>query len=198
MGMADRVVLWRRLDDFGAERCQLRQTDDGWRLAGTVVAVAGAVPALIEYQVDTDQRWLTREVAVTATIGAGAPVNLRLSVDAAGQWQAARQTAPPTPWLTAAELFGLNDIDLAFSPVTNILPFRRLQPTVGETIAVTAAWLRFPELVIEPLPQTYHRLNQHRYSYASHGGAFTAELLVDEFGLIRRYEGLFERVAVSD
>lgn len=85
MGRADRVVLWRRLDDFGAERCQLSQTGDGWRLAGTVVTVAGAVPALIEYQVDTDPGWLTREVAVTATIGVEAPVNLRLGVDAAAR-----------------------------------------------------------------------------------------------------------------
>ena len=39
---------------------------------------------------------------------------------------------------------GCRDIDLNFSPSTNVLPIRRLSLDVGDQAAVRAAWLRFP------------------------------------------------------
>jgi hypothetical protein len=79
--------------------------------------------------------------------------------------------------------------------VTNTLPIRRLAPAIGESIDVTAAWVRFPELTLEPLPQRYTRLSERRYRYESNGGAFVAELEVDDAGLVITYEGGWERVA---
>ena len=94
-------------------------------------------------------------------------------------------------------LHGLIDVDLGFSPVTNTLPIRRLDPAIGEAVAVTAAWVRFPELTIEPLPQRYIRLAERRYRYESAGGAFVAEIEVDDLGLVTAYEGGWRRIAVS-
>jgi uncharacterized protein len=62
---------------------------------------------------------------------------------------------------------------------------------------VTAAWVRFPELTIEPLPQRYIRLADRRYHYESAGGAFIAEIEVDDLGIVTTYEGGWQRVAVS-
>ena len=42
----------------------------------------------------------------------------------------------------------LVDIDLALTPTINTLPVRRLHPAVRETVAVSAVWLRCPELTI--------------------------------------------------
>jgi hypothetical protein len=96
-----------------------------------------------------------------------------------------------------AALHGLVDVDLGFSPVTNTLPIRRLEPAIGEVVAVTAAWVRFPELTIEPLPQRYVRLAERRYRYESAGGAFVAEIEVDDLGLVTTYEGGWRRIAAS-
>jgi hypothetical protein len=62
---------------------------------------------------------------------------------------------------------------------------------------VTAAWLRFPELTLEPLSQRYVRLDERRYRYESQGGSFVAELEVDDLGLVVHYEGGWQRVATS-
>ena len=59
---------------------------------------------------------------------------------------------------------------------------------------LTAAWIRFPELAIEPLPQEYRRLSERRYRYTSRGGAFTAEIDVDEHGVVVDYQGVWQRV----
>jgi hypothetical protein len=77
------------------------------------------------------------------------------------------------------------------------LPIRRLDPAIGEAVALTAVWVRFPELTIEPLPQRYIRLAERRYRYESAGGAFVAEIEVDDLGLVTTYEGGWRRIAVS-
>jgi hypothetical protein len=106
----------------------------------------------------------------------------------------------PRPLPAAMEIpavAGCLDVDLAFTPATNILPLRRLGLAVGESREMTAAWVRFPDLSIEPLAQRYTRLDERRVRYESRGGAFTAELEVDELGLVVRYPPLWERVAVE-
>ena len=59
---------------------------------------------------------------------------------------------------------------------------------------MTAAWVRFPELTVEPLTQCYERTGDRLYRYSSGGGAFTADIEVDELGLVVRYPPLWERV----
>jgi uncharacterized protein len=62
----------------------------------------------------------------------------------------------------------------------------------GSWIAnVCAAWVRFPELTIEPLEQRYTRLAAHRYLYESTGGTFRRELTVDDHGFVIDYPGLW-------
>jgi hypothetical protein len=195
MSNGSRAVLWQSLGEPDLQQCQLSPLIAGWRLDGTVVTVANGEPAVLRYQVDVDEQWVTRRALVNAAIELRAPIQIGLGVDDAGEWHAVRQPEPTAPWVTLLELAGLVDIDLAFTPATNTLPVRRLQPAVGETIAVTAVWLRFPELDVQLLPQTYQRLDEHRYRYESDGGAFTAEITVDDLGLVVDYEGLWERAA---
>ena len=87
---------------------------------------------------------------------------------------------------------GCRDIDLNFSPSTNVLPIRRLSLDVGDQAAVRAAWLRFPGFELEPLDQVYVRTEPLEYRYESGGGRFVAAIRVDENGLVSRYPGFWE------
>jgi len=92
-----------------------------------------------------------------------------------------------------ARLRGCTDVDLEISPSTNTIPIRRLNLAVGQASAVTAAWVRFPALTVEPLTQRYTRTGANRYHYAS--GAFATEIEVDDVGLVTGYEGGWVREA---
>ena len=61
--------------------------------------------------------------------------------------------------MDVAEVSGAEDIDLSFSPATNLLPIRRLALKVGDSATISAAWVRFPEFRLELLEQTYTRLD---------------------------------------
>jgi hypothetical protein len=90
---------------------------------------------------------------------------------------------------------GCIDVDLGFSPSTNLLPIRRLNLRIGEQAAVRAAWVRFPELTVEVLEQTYARLSEETYAYESAGGTFRRELTVNETGFVVEYPGLWRASA---
>jgi hypothetical protein len=195
MEIARRTILWRGIWIPGHEWCQLSPAAGGWRLSGVVLTAVDARPVMVSYDVLVDEDWATRTVQIACSTGAERRT-LELTVDG-HRWSVRRGTSSENaPASSDVDAFsGLVDVDLGFSPVTNTLPIRRLAPAVGESIDVTAAWVRFPELTLQPLPQRYTRLSDRHYRYASNGGAFMAHLEVDDAGLVVTYEGGWERVA---
>ncbi len=177
--------LWQWLRGAGLERFELLREGDGWLLRGTILAGGEGGPFEARYTVACDAAWCTRKVGITLR-SAGVSRAVSILVDA-GRWVVAGREV--------TEVRGAIDIDLSWSPSTNTLPIRRLQPDVGEsTGSVVAAWLRFPHLSLEPLPQEYRRLSESRYQYSSRGGAFNALLEVDAQGLVIDYEGAWRQV----
>jgi catechol 2,3-dioxygenase-like lactoylglutathione lyase family enzyme len=184
-GQLVRSVTWQRLDRPGLEYGELRSVRRGWELAGAVVLPDGGVPAHVRYAVVCDAQWATREARVTL-LRDGAVRELTLRVDSKGQWWRGDSAIP--------DVRGCVDVDLGFTPATNTLPIRRLALRVGEAREVTAAWVRFPDLEVLPLPQRYERLTETRYRYESRGGEFRAELETDELGLVAAYPPGWRRV----
>ncbi len=140
---------------------------------------------LANYEVYCDDNWLTHRVQVERTLGK-ASKTLTLNVESHGLWRSSGQESP--------ELHGCPDVDLAVTPATNTLPIRRLVLGIGKSEAVIAAWVKFPELTIQPLSQRYTRLAKNRYGYESDTG-FSAEIGVDDLGLVTAYPGGWERIA---
>ena len=182
--MASGAWLW--IQGTGLERFELLRTDTGWLLRGLIVAANDDEAAEARYEVACDVSWCTERVAIDVRSAAGERSLALTARD--GRWHA------EGPEIESVR--GCLDVDLGWSPSTNTLPIRRLGLAVGATSGpVTAAWVRFPTLDLEPLPQEYRRVAEDRYVYASRGGAFRAELQVDADGLVIDYEGGWRRVA---
>jgi hypothetical protein len=200
LGRPVRTVLWQGIESPGSDWCALERKSDGWRLQGIALAEVATVPVVVQYAVVVAPDWSTRAVEIAMRSGDTIkPRQLRLTVSPDRRWQIEREPSldPSIPQDDPMALHGLTDVDLGITPATNTLPIRRLEPAIGEAVAVTAAWVRFPELTIEPLPQRYIRLAERRYRYESAGGAFVAEIEVDDLGLVTTYEGGWRRIATS-
>lgn len=171
------MILWQRLDQPGHEAARLAGTS----LQGTAVFAQEEAPVCLSYSILCDRDWHTRRAQVHGFIG---PRAVAVSIFVSeGRWY--------LDDVPQEQVAGCTDIDLNFSPSTNLLPVRRLSLRVGEEAAVRAAWLRFPSLQLEPLEQTYRRLAEDVYRYTSAGGAFTAELRVSEEGWVVDYPGIW-------
>jgi hypothetical protein len=183
---AEHSILWRRLDQPGHEAARLSRQPDGWHLTGAAVFAYDAEPCRLDYRVVCDAAWHTTSARVTGWVGRQT-VEIDLSVGAGGRW-----------WVGGVEcpgVVGCVDLDLSFSPATNLLPIRRLGLAVGEEAEVRAAWLRIPGLTLEPLDQRYRRLDVTTYRYESDGGRFAADLRVGAAGFVVRYPGLWDAAA---
>jgi hypothetical protein len=177
------LVLWRRLDQPGHEAARLIFHDPFWQLGGTAVFAHDGQPCRLEYLVACSASWHTLRAKIAGWVGPRC-IRVDLTADSGGRWR-----------LNGAEcgdVQGCIDLDLAFSPSTNLLPIRRLALPVGARAEVTAAWLRFPELTLQPLAQVYQRTDDRHYRYESGGGAFTRDLEVNDVGMVLRYPGLWE------
>ena len=184
--MTTRRVAWRRTDDFPVdEHCTITLRDSGLSLVGTILGADEGIPVRIEYRVLTDAAGNTTAVHVRDLRGFGQRT-LALERDAKGNW-----TVDGVP---QKRLKGCADVDLGCSPSTNTLPIRRLRLGIGATKTIQAAWVRFPELTVEKTPQTYTRVDEFTYGYAS--GTFESELIADEEGVVAQYAA-WQRTGVA-
>lgn len=181
------AILWTRLDRPGHEAARLERRRIMWQLGGSAVFAEAAAPVLLHYEVICDDGWYTRRASVKGFVGKRR-INLRIEVDRERQWTLNRIPQPAVA--------GCIDLDLNFSPSTNVLPIRRLALAVGEEATVNAAWLRFPSFELETLPQVYRRIGPELYEYESGGGGFKAELHVNEHGFPIDYAGVWRMEAM--
>lgn len=178
-----RVRRWRRLDVPGNEEF----SEDGVTFRGRV-QVHAPRPWSAEYLVTFDPDWSSRSAEISLTDAEGAR-RLDLRRDAAGRWFASGREVESCR--------DAMDVDLGLTPSTNTSAIRRLGLELGQSAMLTATWVRFPSLSVEPLTQRYSRLSDRTFSYESFRdgvAVFQARLEVDASGLVERYERLFERV----
>ena len=178
----ERTMIWRRLDQPGHESARLIQRESQWHLIGTAVFVHEHQPCRLDYKIECDSQWRTSSATVEGWVG-DALVNVSISVTSNHQWVLNGEECPDVNCCI--------DVDLNFSPSTNLLPIRRLNLDVGREATVRAAWLRFPTFRLEPLEQVYRRTAIASYRYQSAGGNFRAELEVDDAGFVTHYPNLW-------
>ena len=88
---------------------------------------------------------------------------------------------------------------MSVTPFCNTFPIRRTPAWPGESLTLATAFSDGAALTVTRSLQRYERLGPGHLRYVDLGTArgFEADLVVDEDGLVLRYQHLFERVDVS-
>lgn len=185
-------VRWTPWNGEGLEHCAIRRSGEGALAEGVVVGGRDAIPYGASYRVLCDRRWRTRKVRLAY---AGS-LEMHVAADGEGRWFDRTQGGAPLP-----ELEGCIDVDIGVTPFTNTLPIKRLGLGEGQSQAIRAAYVPLPSqvdgnrLLPRPADQRYTCLIPGRlYRYEGLFRRFTAELEVDERGLVLDYPDTFRRV----
>lgn len=174
------TARWRALDREGHDTCRLSQTSDGWMLSGHAQFRDELGQAELNYIVRCSADWVTQSVDLTGQHGRN-QVRAKLT-QAGGAWQIGDVAQP--------EVKHAKDVDLSFTPATNLMPLRRLR---DGGVSVQAAWLEYPSAVLKPLHQTYTPTGlPDVVHYSAEETGFTTELTVDRSGFVTLYPGLWE------
>ncbi len=184
--MSTSVLFWRRTDVEGLERLELEVDPDGVTARSTVVcADEGGFRLDHRWRLDGGWRALAVTVERWNAQGHGA-----LHLERAGSgW---RVNGAPRP-----DLGGAEEPDLSATPFCNTLPIRRTPDAAGESLTLDTAFIDGPALTVARSSQRYDRQGPGRVRFVDLGlsRGFEADLVVDDAGLVLRYEHLFERVA---
>ncbi|MHA3913567.1 putative glycolipid-binding domain-containing protein [Halovulum sp. GXIMD14793] len=182
-------VRWQDWQGQGLEHCVCRSSNSGLTLEGVVAGTRHGHYGG-RYFVRTDDAFRTREVKVSYLDGP----DLHLEVDTSGHWRdAIRDTALP-------DLDGCFDVDIGMTPATNTLPIKRLKLALGESHDIAVAYVPLPDQINghflpQRAEQRYTCLQPGRlYRYDGLFRKFTAELEIDEAGLVIDYPETFRRV----
>ena len=176
------TMRWRRLDVPGSDACALEEVREGWRLHGSASFGTGRDAATLAYDVVCDPEWRTLRAAVQGSVGSRT-LAMAVRRSAAGEWHVDDRPA--------AELSGLVDLDLGFTPATNLFPLRRLALRPGQAAEAAAAWLDDESWQLRRLPQRYERRSEHEYWYESPATGYAALLTVTADGFVSDYPGLW-------
>jgi len=180
--MIEAAILWRRLDTEGHDSCQLFRLADGWRLTGMAVFGHEGKACVASYEAECDAAWRTRSSKVTGWLGPQA-LDFQISTDGA-RWTLNGVEQP--------QVVGCIDVDLGFTPATNLLALRRYALAIGQQTPAPAAYLAFPEPRLERLEQTYRRLDATKYNYTASAYGYDDVLKVSEHGFVLDYPGLWK------
>jgi len=186
------VVRWCDWEGNGLEHCVYLQNDNGLILEGVVAGTREGQYGG-HYFVRTDARFCTREVCVDYVAGS----YLHVEADGDGHWlDLLGDRSIPS-------LDGCLDVDIGITPATNALPIKRLRLKEQESRDIAVGYVPLPSQIEGGfLPrraeQRYTCLTpDQRYRYDGLFRAFTAELEVDEFGLVLDYPDTFRRVLAA-
>jgi hypothetical protein len=179
-------IIWQPMRQPGAEWCSVERGPNGSTIAGVAVVAHEGAAHRFDYELELDAAAVTRRAQITAVLPDRIEV-FDLATDAAGSWWRSGKLVLQDPEAL--------DVDLGFSPVTNSLPIWRLALDVGQTCQITALWLQYPELRLVAARQTYERLGELSYRYAS--GSFEAVIRVFPDGLVEDYVSYWTAMARS-
>ena len=179
-------ILWRRIDVEGHDGCRLLSRKDGWELDGQALFEEDGKPCALAYRVSCDRSWQTRSASVRGFLG-GREIVYEIERRSDGAWTLNGARQP--------EAEGLTDVDLNFTPATNLLAIRRFDLAIGAETPAAAAWLTFPEPKLARLDQTYRRIDRTRYAYRGYG--YSETLDVSPVGFVLEYPLLWKSVAVT-
>ena len=176
----------------------------GLAASGTQIGTDPLVYRL-DYELATNTQFVTNALDVAAT-GEGWRRELSLRHDGSGEWTCGANSDGdvelPAPGCDASVLRGALDCDLGRSPLTNVMPIRRLaldRRPVAEDLLM--AWVSVPDLAVVPSAQRYEHVRRApdgssivRYVDRGEFSGFTAELALDADGFVVVYPELAERV----
>ncbi len=174
-------ACWKRLDLPGHDAACLRGTDDGFELSGQAVFLDPRGPAALGYVLTLAPDWSTRQGRISGFIGQRGVDTLIVR--------------GPDGWTLDGRGFGMAgivDLDLGFTPATNMVQLRRAGLRVGETAEFDVAWLEAGDEALIRLPQIYRRDADLDYAYDSPTANYSATIVLAPSGFAAVYPGLWE------
>jgi hypothetical protein len=190
-----RLVFWRGTEEWLAEAASVDFTGNGMTASGTQLG-AEPHPYRLDYRLDAGEDFVTRSLHAEAS-GEGWTRSIELTHDGEGGWELQGEGVDPGD---TGIVQGALDCDLAYSPLTNLMPVRRHSIDKQEIeVDFLVAWVSVPDLGLRASRQRYEHVSRSdagaTVRFVSLDSDFRADLELDADGLVVDYPQLARRVS---
>jgi uncharacterized protein len=188
-------------DPFGVEFAEVDLGPSHLTARGVAIA-SNPLSYRLDYTLETTAGFITSRLRVVSR-GEGWRRAIELERDDRGIWklgvEAEGAVDLPAPGGDPAAFAGAVDCDLGLSPVTNLMPVRRLGlSSDGDPVELTMAWVSVPDLSVRADGQRYAFVSADRdhrvIRYEATDGSFAANITLDQDGLVIDYPGIARRL----
>ena len=180
-------LIWTALDEPGYEHVRIDEGRPGWIVFDSMfVRVHAGGVRRGGYTLICDTAWRTLELRIMVEQAPGQMAARHLLATGDGRWTDADGIHLP-------ELDGCVDVDIAWTPLTNTLPVRRLGRWSGREEAIRVVYVALPGLALSAMEQRYTGLADGHVRYASVTSGVTRDLTMDGEGFVLEYPDLFRR-----
>ncbi|MDQ3764320.1 MAG: putative glycolipid-binding domain-containing protein [Actinomycetota bacterium] len=188
---ATRMLAWVGMDCLRLEAARVVLGERGLRATGSLVAAQqDDIEAYsASYSLTTDETGVTGRLTVHVTRAQGEQ-HVTVTRSEEGIWLVDHGRGA-----ARSNFGGALDVDLAFSPLFNTLPMRRLglhRDAAKHDLPMV--FVALPSLEVRRVPQTYRTVSLGEPAVVSiNSESFEAELTVDPDGLVLEYPGVARR-----
>jgi uncharacterized protein len=178
-----RRILWKGIYYNTLEYLHI-QSNTSHNIHGNITGLVNERPLHVQYKIETNLQWEIQTVHINVLEHSEHILQFTRQDH---HWHDKQGTVH-------AIFNDCTDIDISLTPFTNTLPINRLSMDIGASEEIAVVYFDLPAMDVKPARQRYTRLTADRYKYESLSTGFTAELLVDEAGLVVNYPGIWERI----
>jgi uncharacterized protein len=178
------TARWKPTDGAGLEHLVLRAKAEGYLAKSQVIGEDDGTRYAFAYEIQMDRDWRVLSFRIDSIDGQ----TLTCTSPSPRLWHDARGAH-------LKELDGCIDVDFTFTCFTNTLPVRRAGFDKGQARSFQMLYVYFDSLVPLADGQKYTCVEPgRRFLFESSDGSFTREIEFDDYGLVREYPGLYQRV----
>jgi hypothetical protein len=180
--------MWASHEYPGYEHVRIDDGHPKWTVFDSmVVRVHDSEVRRGGYTLIVDKAWRTLEIRLMVEQSPGQMIAQHLLATGDGTWSDAEGRHLPA-------LDGCIDIDIAWTPLTNTLPIRRLNLQPGQREDISVVFFEMPSLEFDVWQQQYTGLDSEHVRYESVASGFQRDLTIDDEGFVVDYPDLFRRI----
>ncbi|RZT83528.1 hypothetical protein EV383_0333 [Pseudonocardia sediminis] len=190
------MLTWQSDDGVGLESARVLLNGGGFRAVGRMIRDVDGCVFTASYRLAVGDDGAVQRLVVDAA-SAEREKSLTINRSADGDWLVDDGSGN-----TRLSVGGALDVDLAFSPVFNTIPIRRLDLHREESQhTIPVAFVSLPDLTVELAEQTYRTVSAGAGGAPAvvgfSAGGFAAEITVDDDGLVLDYPGIARRAELA-
>jgi uncharacterized protein len=182
-------ILWKSAEYNSLENCIITSTNKGFKISSTIIGIYKQEIYKVKYRITLNNKWETLFFKIKTQLNNNIKT-ISYKGDGKGNWLKKGKAAK--------KFQGCIDIDISLTAFTNTLAINRIMLSEKKEQKIKVLYVDVLGQKVKPAKQKYTRFSKNKYTYENVSNDFEAVLIIDEFGLIIEYPGLFKRIKVVE